>query len=115
MNVVPVMRLRPSGPDLSLFAPTQVGPVLHPANPPVIRFRNVFVGMSMTSTDWLLRLVKYMRPLAPSTALMSNEKFVPVVTPGTPMTFTKPGVELEPPPPQAHRIRLPSTAKPNVA
>src|SRR6266487_781452 len=57
-----------------------------------------------------------MRPLAPSTALMSNEKLVPVVTPGTPITFTNPGVELEPPPPpQAHRIRLASTAKPNVA
>src|ERR1700756_3857400 len=99
MKGVPVMRLRPSGPDLSLFAPAQVGPVLQPANPPVICLRNVFVETSITSTDLLLRSVKYMRPLAPSTALMSKEKFVPVVTLGTAMTFRKPGVELSPPPP----------------
>src|SRR5438105_15027976 len=115
MNVVPVMRLSPSGPDLSLFAPTHVGPVLQPANPPVICFRNVFVGMSMTSTDLLLRSVKYMRPLAPSTALMSKEKLVPVVTPGTGMTFTNPaGSSNPPPPPQPLRITLARKAKPRA-
>src|SRR6266568_599215 len=109
------MRLRPSGPDMSLFAPTHVGPVLQPANPPVICFRNVFVLTSITSTDLLFLSVKYMRPLAPSTALMSNEKFVPGPTLGTAITFTKPGVELEPPPPpQAHRITLATSARPNA-
>src|SRR5437764_607959 len=114
MKLVPVIRFRPSGPDMELFAPTHVGPVLQPANPPVICFRNVLVLTSITSTDLLLRSVKYIRSLTGSTALMSNEKFVPVVTLGTPITFTKPGLELEPPPPQAHRIRLASTAKPNA-
>src|SRR5947207_12330719 len=109
------MRFRPSGPDMSLFAPTHVGPVLQPANPPVICFRNVFVATSITSTDLLFLSVKYMRPLAPSTALMSNEKFVPGPTLGTAITFTKPGVELEPPPPpQAHRITLATSARPNA-
>src|SRR5438874_1916751 len=109
------MRLRPSGPDMSLFAPTHVGPVLQPANPPVICFRNVFVLTSITSTDLLFLSVKYMRPLAPSTALMSNEKFVPGPTLGTAITFTKPGFELEPPPPpQAHRITLATSARPNA-
>src|SRR6266705_1090282 len=114
MNVVPVMRLSPSGPDLSLLAPTQVGPVLQPANPPIICFRNVFVATSMTSTDLLFRSVKYMRPLAPSTALMSKEKFVPAPTPGTGMIFSKPGVELVPPPPQPPSITLARSAKPRA-
>src|SRR6266853_44110 len=54
-----------------------------------------------------------MRFLAPSTALMSKEKLVPVVTPGTGMTVTKPGVMLlEPPPPQPLRITLARNAAP---
>ena len=36
-----------------------------------------------------------MRRFAPSTALMSKEKLVPVVTPGTGMTVRKPGLVLE--------------------
>src|SRR6266404_6029130 len=55
-----------------------------------------------------------MRPLAPSTALMSKEKLVPVVTPGTKMTFLKPGVELEPPPPQPLSTTLARNAKPRA-
>src|SRR5258708_40285065 len=91
MKLVPGIRFRPSGPDLSLLAPTQVGPVLQPANPPVICLRNEFVATSITSTDLLFRSVKYMRPLAPSTALMSKEQFWPAVVPGITIAFEKPG------------------------
>src|SRR5450432_666721 len=103
MNGVPGMRLSPSGPDLSLFAPLQVGPVSQPKNPPVICLRNVLVLMSMTSTDLLLRSVKYMRPFTESTAEMSKEKFVPAVTLGTAINAFRLTplllLLLEPPPP----------------
>jgi len=58
MNVVSGMTLRPSGPDLSLFAPTHAAPVLHPAKPPKICLIHFLVVVSMTSTDLLFLSVK---------------------------------------------------------
>src|SRR5947208_8664226 len=97
MKGVPGIGLRPSGPDLSLLAPAQVGPVSHPANPPLICVMNAFVATSITSTDLLLRSVKYMRPVAVSTALLSNEKLVPDDTPGTATTDLRSGNDCDAP------------------
>src|SRR5260221_12845861 len=109
------MMLRPSGPDMSLLAPAQLGPVLHPAKPPVIALICLLVLMSMTSTDLLFRSVKYIRPRALSTALMSNEKLVPAVTLFTGISALSP-VELLPPlpPPQPARISETIVAAPTV-
>src|SRR5512140_2771525 len=117
MNGVPGITLRPSGPDLSLFAPAHVGPVLHPANPPVICATNVLVGRSMTSTDLLLRSVKYMRPVAVSTPLMSKEKLVPADTPGTATTDLRSGnvCDVPCPPPQADRTMAARHGRPNIS
>src|ERR1700730_16411847 len=94
MKGVAGMRFRPSGPDLGLPPPAPARPVSHPKNPPVICLSRVFVRMSITSTDLLLRSVKYIRPAALSTSAISNEKFVPAVTLGMAIiafsvTFTK--------------------------
>src|SRR5437879_3534597 len=111
MNGVPGMRFRPSGPDASLFAPTHVGPVLQPAKPPVICLSSVFVLMSMTSTDLLLRSVKYIRLAALSTAAISNEKLVPVVTLGMRIVAINDRKELPPPLPPLHALSIKQTAK----
>src|SRR6202140_2243524 len=117
MKVGPGIRFRPSGPDLSLVAPLHVGPVSQPANPPMICLRKVFVLMSMTSTDLLFRSVKYIRPLALSTSLMSKEKFVPVLTFGTAIRalgFPFKLVPLPPPPPQPPSNRVEAIATPTI-
>src|SRR6184192_2187014 len=99
------MTFRPSGPDLLLFTPAHVGPVLQPAKPPVICLMKVFVFRSMTSTDLLFRSVKYMRPLTLSMPLMSKEKLVPDVTFGTDMIALNSGGRALPcsPPPHPER------------
>src|SRR5438105_11916723 len=117
MKVVPGIRFRPSGPDLGLLAPTHVGPVLQPANPPMICLRKVLVLMSMTSTDLLFRSVKYIRPLALSTSLMSKEKFVPALTFGTAIRALSTPIKLLPPPPppsQPPSNRVAATATPTI-
>src|SRR5215470_14282222 len=53
-----------------------------------MNFRNVLVFMSMTSTAALFRSVKYIRPLALSTPLMSKEKLLVDVMFGTAMRAT---------------------------
>src|SRR5438132_4444241 len=111
MNGVPGMIFRPSGPDIGLLAPTHVGPVLQPKKPPVICLSSVFVLMSMTSTDLLLRSVKYIRLAALSTAAMSNEKLVPVVTLGMRIVAINDRKELPPPPPLLHALSIKQTAK----
>src|ERR1700694_1800237 len=93
------MIFRPSGPDLSLFAPAHVGPVSQPLNPPMICLRKVLVLMSITSTDLLFRSVKYIRPLTLSTSPRSKEKFVPDPTLGTWIRALGPAFKLLPPPP----------------
>src|SRR5437016_14469884 len=106
------MRFSPSGPDLSLVAPTHVGPVSQPENPPVIFLSSVFVRMSITSTDLLLRSVKYIRLAALSTAAISNEKLVPVVTLGMRIVAINDRKELPPPlPPPLHALSIRQTAK----
>src|ERR1700694_3776635 len=99
MKVVPGIRFRPSGPDLSLFAPLHVGPVSQPLNPPMICLRKVLVLISITSTDLLFRSVKYIRPLTLSTSPRSKEKFVPALTFGTAIRALGPPFKLLPPPP----------------
>src|SRR5438477_9439489 len=115
MKVVPGIRFRPSGPDLGLLAPTHVGPVLQPANPPMICLRKVLVLVSITSTDLLFRSVKYIRPLALSTSLMSKEKFVPALTFGTAIRALSTQFKLlPPPPPQPPSNRVAATATPTI-
>src|ERR1700682_407436 len=117
MKVVPGIRFRPSGPDLSLFAPAHVGPVSQPLNPPMICLRKVLVLMSITSTDLLFRSVKYIRPLALSTSLMSKEKFVPALTFGTAIRALGPPFKLlppPPPPPQPPSNRVAAIATPTI-
>src|SRR5262249_40284334 len=53
-----------------------------------MNFRNVLVFMSMTSTAALFRSVKYIRPFALSTPLMSKEKLLVDVMFGTAMSAT---------------------------
>src|SRR5437879_2557784 len=117
MKVVPGIRFRPSGPDLGLLAPTHVGPVLQPENPPMICLRKVLVLVSITSTDLLFRSVKYIRPLALSTSLMSKEKSVPALTFGTAIRNLGPPFKLLPPPPpplQPPTKRVAATATPTI-
>src|SRR6266851_7670387 len=117
MKVVPGIRFRPSGPDLGLIAPTHVGSGLQPVKPPVICLRKVLVLMSITSTDLLFRSVKYIRPLALSTSLMSKEKLVPETTLGTLINASGPVFKLlppPPPPPQPPSIRVAAIAAPTI-
>src|SRR5215469_11139160 len=117
MKLVPGMTLRPSGPDLSLLAPLQLGPVSQPANPPVIWVFKVFVFMSMTSTDLLFRSVKNINPLPLSTSLMSNEKLlwgVMFVTGMDALVLTSAVLGLLLPPPQATSRTLASAHAPRV-
>src|SRR5437870_2771843 len=112
MNGVPGMTFRPSGPEFGLLAPTHVGPVSQPKKPPLICLSSVLVLMSITSTDLLLRSVKYIRPAALSTAAISNEKLVPVVTLGTRIVAINDRKELPPPlPPPLHALSIRQTAK----
>src|ERR1700693_2676385 len=116
MNGVPGMTFRPSGPEFGLLAPAHVGPVSQPKNPPLICLSSVLVLMSITSTDLLLRSVKYIRPAALSTAAISNEKVVPVVTLGMEIiAFTSMSRLLPPPPPPPHAFSSRQAANAAVA
>src|SRR5437660_8128852 len=81
----------------------------------MICLRKVLVLMSMTSTDLLFRSVKYIRPLALSTSLMSKEKFVPALTFGTAIRALSTQFKLlPPPPPQPPSNRVAATATPTI-